>query len=142
MLLDLTDELFNVDCEMFNDNGIEIRVGRNTTFKWEDISDVMIRLNNYLISSGVEITISYIDYRLVLSSKLVGDYILITNNKKYQNKKYRSSYNAKERIILKLNNNTLCDHFTHYYDKKYHQLIIYIDFDISDVIKDLYQKPI
>ena len=131
MLLDLTDELFNVDCEMFNDNGIEIRVGRNAEFKWEDISDVMTRLNNYLISTGSEATINYVDDRL--------ETVIITNNKEYQGKKYQNKRHAggREKSILKLDNNTLRDHFTDYYVSKYHQFTIYIDFDISETLRDI-----
>lgn len=131
MFLDLSDDLFQVGYYDRND-GIEIVVNKNIQFKWEDVSNVMTRLNNYLISTGIEITISYFDDIL--------DAIIITNNKKYQGKKYRSSSKLKERKILKLNNNTLCDHFAHYHDRYY--FIIYIDFNISDTIEVLYEKPI
>ncbi len=77
MFLDLSDDLFQVEYYDRND-GIEIVVSKNIQFKWEDVSNVMTRLNNYLISTGIEITISYFDDIL--------DAIIITNNKKYQGK--------------------------------------------------------
>ena len=115
ILLELSDEGFDIHCNVgwsVGTTSFEIRVDRNgTSFKWEDISETMNRIYNYLSSLGEKISLGFFN----------------------ENDEFF-------RISDRLEYDTLERWFRSYYHKETNDLIIYFDLGEGDPYIDYHIK--